>query len=135
MGYTFIMALKMLQPKFTMHGFEWREKRNIEGTGFVRALRSLLTSHLPRMLPEIEQSITSGLSHEIAKSQWVNGEFKPKAMGSPLTHREGEFNVRVFPFVKELIVRVNCMMFFGSDICQSSLSLLLLYMLFDLQLL
>ena len=41
------MLQQFLQPKHTMHGFEWKDQRGIEGTGFVRALRTLLTSHLP----------------------------------------------------------------------------------------
>ncbi|KAM5431530.1 hypothetical protein McanCB21832_005529 [Microsporum canis] len=34
------VAKDFLQPKSTMHGFEWNDVRGVEGTGFVRALRS-----------------------------------------------------------------------------------------------
>ncbi|KAF2679172.1 cytochrome P450 [Lentithecium fluviatile CBS 122367] len=33
------VAKDFLQPKDTMHGFEWKDIRGVEGTGFVRALR------------------------------------------------------------------------------------------------
>lgn len=36
-----------------MGGFEWKDVRGVEGTGFVRALRTILTSHLPQLLPRV----------------------------------------------------------------------------------
>lgn len=63
----------MLQPKHTMHGFEWQDQRGVEGTGFVRALRSLLTSHLPRFKPDIEKILREHLCNELGK-QDVDGE-------------------------------------------------------------
>ena len=48
-----------------MYGFEWKDQRGIEGTGFVRALRSLLTAHLPSLLPSLSLNITEGLESEI----------------------------------------------------------------------
>jgi hypothetical protein len=50
-----------------MHGFEWQEQRGVEGTGFVRALRSRLTSHLPQFQPELDQIIKSCLDEELSK--------------------------------------------------------------------
>lgn len=43
----------MFQPGYTMHGFNWHDERGVEGIGFVRALRTLLTSHLPSILPNL----------------------------------------------------------------------------------
>ncbi|KAF2178175.1 cytochrome P450 [Zopfia rhizophila CBS 207.26] len=37
------VAKDFLQPKDTMHGFEWKDVRGVEGTGFVCALRTILT--------------------------------------------------------------------------------------------
>ncbi|RYP80472.1 hypothetical protein DL769_002457 [Monosporascus sp. CRB-8-3] len=42
----------MLQPVYTMNGFNWFDKRGTEGVGFVRTLRTLLTNNLPNILPE-----------------------------------------------------------------------------------
>lgn len=54
----------MLQPKYTMQSFEWQDQRGIEGTGFVRALRSLLTANLPGLLPRIKEIIKQELQLE-----------------------------------------------------------------------
>lgn len=43
----------MLQPVYTMNGFNWFDKRGVEGVGFVRTLRTLLTNHLPQLLPDL----------------------------------------------------------------------------------
>jgi hypothetical protein len=43
----------MLQPKYTMHGFNWFDTRGTEGVGFVRALRTHLTGNLPQVLPDL----------------------------------------------------------------------------------
>jgi len=44
---------QMLQPQYTMHGFNWFDRRGTEGVGFVRALRTMLTHNLPNLLPEL----------------------------------------------------------------------------------
>lgn len=59
----------MLQPKYTMHGFEWQEQRGVEGTGFVRALRSLLTSHLPYFRSDLDRIIRGLLHDELSQPQ------------------------------------------------------------------
>ncbi|KAF4633490.1 hypothetical protein G7Y89_g4632 [Cudoniella acicularis] len=61
------VAKEMLQPKYTMRGFEWQDQRGVEGTGFVRALRSLLTAHLPQLLPKLQLIIRKGLRDEVAQ--------------------------------------------------------------------
>ena len=48
-----------------MYGFEWKDQRGVEGTGFVRALRSLLTAHLLSLLPSLSSNIAEGLESEI----------------------------------------------------------------------
>jgi hypothetical protein len=63
----------MLQPKYTMRGFEWQDKRGIEGTGFVRALRSLLTAHLPQLLPRLKEILGRGLLLEVNKHRRSDG--------------------------------------------------------------
>ena len=65
---------QIFQPKYTMYGFEWQEKRGVEGTGFVRALRSLLTAHLPSFLPTLRSMIEQSVREEIAQSPSRDGE-------------------------------------------------------------
>lgn len=43
----------MLQPVYTMHGFNWFDRRGTEGVGFIRALRTLLTNNVPSILPDL----------------------------------------------------------------------------------
>lgn len=57
-----------------MHGFEWQDQRGVEGTGFVRALRSLLTGQLPILMPSLENSIREGLHIEFEKQKKMNGK-------------------------------------------------------------
>jgi len=47
------VSLEILQPKHTMCGVEWKNQRGIEGIGFVRVLKTELTSHLPYFLPRL----------------------------------------------------------------------------------
>lgn len=65
---------QMLQPKYTMHGFEWKDQRGVEGTGFVRALRCLMTSQLPNLLPSLRCTLENEMTAELKQSRAVRGE-------------------------------------------------------------
>lgn len=52
---------QMLQPKYTMTGFSWFDRRGTEGVGFVRALRTLLTNNIPEVLPELRIAVSTAL--------------------------------------------------------------------------
>ena len=69
------MSQQFLQPKHTMHGFEWKDQRGIEGTGFVRALRTLLTSHLTALAPDLMDTIRDTMNKELTKHAPVAGTF------------------------------------------------------------
>jgi hypothetical protein len=56
-----------------MHGFEWSDIRGTEGTGFVRALRTILTSHLPQLLPCLKERITDHIDGELIKHETSSG--------------------------------------------------------------
>ena len=56
-----------------MYGFEWKDQRGVEGTGFVRALRSLLTAHLPALLPSLNVNIAEGLESELLLGRRADG--------------------------------------------------------------
>lgn len=43
----------MLQPVYTMNGFNWFDRRGVEEVGFVRTLRTLLTNNIPQLLPDL----------------------------------------------------------------------------------
>ncbi|KAK4077104.1 uncharacterized protein Triagg1_4071 [Trichoderma aggressivum f. europaeum] len=97
------VATEILQPKYTMYGFEWQDQRGIEGTGFVRALRSLLTSHLPKFQPDLERIVKTSLETGLRDAQ-----------------PDGFAHMRIFPFMKTLITRVNCFIFFGEELSQNT---------------
>ncbi|KAH7325055.1 cytochrome P450 [Stachybotrys elegans] len=44
---------------------EWNDQRGVDGIGFVRALRSILTSHLPQLQPRLESIINNSLHGEL----------------------------------------------------------------------
>ena len=48
-----------------MGGFQWHNQRGVEGTGFVRALRSLLTAQLPTLQPRLASIIARDIDTSI----------------------------------------------------------------------
>lgn len=96
------LSRQFLQPKDTMHGFEWKDVRGIEGTGFVRALRTILTGQLPDLLPGLDQVITSQLDVEI-KRHGSSGD---------------GFVVPMYEMCKRVVTRLNCAVFFGPGMAE-----------------
>lgn len=76
---------QLFQPKYTMHGFEWTDLRGTDGVGFVRVLRSLLTSHLPSLLLDIRSAISRGLEDELASHKVVDGKLSTMWLVGMLT--------------------------------------------------
>ena len=64
----------MLQPKYTMYGFNWFDRRGTEGIGFVRALRTLLTNNMPDILPDLRLAITENFARLHSGHPTVNGK-------------------------------------------------------------
>lgn len=65
----------MLQPVYTMHGFNWFDRRGTEGVGFVRALRTLLTNNLPQILPDLSVKVKLKFDELHGKSVPRNGKY------------------------------------------------------------
>jgi hypothetical protein len=63
----------MLQPNYTMHGFNWFDRRGTEGIGFVRALRTLLTNNLPQILPDLSMIIKTRFEELHATHSVIKG--------------------------------------------------------------
>ncbi|KAI0481793.1 cytochrome P450 [Xylaria cf. heliscus] len=91
---------EMLQPKYTMHGFNWFDRRGTEGIGFVRALRTLLTNNVPKLLPELGRVVQQQLE-EIRLVHMQNN---------------GSSDIPIYPSIVELVVRSNALSFFGKDL-------------------
>ena len=93
----------MLQPQFTMQGYNWPEQRSIDEIGFVRAIRSLLTSHLPILLPTVHYAIASDFDEQIEQSSSLEGYVDVKQLP-------------VFSATKNAVTRVNSIVFFGEEL-------------------
>jgi hypothetical protein len=45
-----------------MHGFSWVDRRGQDGIGFVRTFRTLLTAHVPKMIPGLRSVIEAQIT-------------------------------------------------------------------------
>ena len=95
-------AKEILQPKHTMSSFNWLDKRGVEGTPLIRTLRTLLTNHLPEVLPDIRRKMTG-----VLKSHQPSGDQESKP-----------FQLALYPTVVQAIARSNALAFFGDDLCR-----------------
>ena len=57
-----------------MQGYEWPEQRSAEEIGFVRAIRTVLTSHLSTLRPALHRTIVSELDHVLSQCETINGQ-------------------------------------------------------------
>ncbi|GAB1314472.1 hypothetical protein MFIFM68171_04682 [Madurella fahalii] len=96
-------AKEMLQPKYTMSNFDWLEKRGANGTPLIRTLRTLLTNHLPDILPEIRRSM-SGLIDRLYDSHPVANGIKVPPL---------------YPMVVQGVASSNAQAFFGHDLAKN----------------
>lgn len=111
---------KMLQPMFTMHGFNWFDRRGTEGVGFIRALRVLLTNNLPHILPDLGVIIRARFAELHESHSNVNGMIKvPRKSRGALIYSFfflGAKGSPVYPMVVKLVVLSNAVSFFGKDL-------------------
>ncbi|OCL05803.1 cytochrome P450 [Glonium stellatum] len=91
------------EPKHTMKGFEWKDIRGVEGTGFVRALRTILTSYLPQLLPRLSEIMAGEVREQLLK----NG------------HSEGCYQISIYNLAKKIVARTNCFVFFGQVLSEN----------------
>ncbi|KAL4917328.1 hypothetical protein BDW62DRAFT_201949 [Aspergillus aurantiobrunneus] len=84
------------EPKYTMLRFEWQHQRGVEGTGFVRALRSRLTAHLPVLLLNLQRLVQDALAFELDTPQ-----------------DNGLVHCTLFPMDKRTVTKINCFVFLG----------------------
>ncbi|KAI1306229.1 cytochrome P450 [Xylaria venustula] len=82
---------QMLRPIYTMHGFNWFDRRGTEGIGFVRTLRTLLTNNLPSITPDLASLIKVNLLELLDESTIIKG-----------TH-----TFAVYPIIVKLVILSN----------------------------
>lgn len=103
------------------HGFEWKDQRGVEGTGFVRALRSLLIAHLPSLLPSLSASIVEGLDSEVSWCKRRNGMSDEARLSADILSPKARCSyIPIFLMIKRVVPRAYC---FSSAL--SSVSLIL----------
>ncbi|KAK7740437.1 hypothetical protein SLS62_011119 [Diatrype stigma] len=77
-------AKHMLQPVYTMNGFNWFDRRGVEGVGFVRTLRTLLTNNIPQLLPDLGLLTRTRWDELLSNKKTIpvkNKEFMSSALG------------------------------------------------------
>lgn len=100
-----------------MHGFKWLDERGVEGVGFVRALRTLLTSHLPSILPDLRSVIFEVFDDSHSDFSSRDGRLPSlKRILCPKLIRQGVKCVSMYPLAKQLITRMNGLAFFGNSL-------------------
>ncbi|KAI7779164.1 hypothetical protein LA080_001236 [Diaporthe eres] len=121
---------QMLQPMYTMHGFNWFDRRGTEGVGFIRALRTLLTNNLPEILPDLSVIIRARFeelqaTHRIEKgkhireSSFVGHGRRASLTTEPLSVETGRRYSPVYPMIVKLVVLSNAVSFFGKDLAKN----------------
>ncbi|OAL01486.1 cytochrome P450 [Phaeosphaeriaceae sp. SRC1lsM3a] len=93
-------AKHMLQPFYTMNGFNWFDKRGVEGVGFVRTLRTLLTNNLPKLLPHL------GV---LTRTRWDDLLAEQKVV-------DGTAHAAIYPMMMNTVVLLNARSLFGEDL-------------------
>lgn len=117
MAAHFLILEQMFQPQYTMHGFNWVDRRGQDGIGYVRALRSLLTAHLPQILPDLRSIIEHEITNSYnTNSKTING--KPfSVLNVHVTNpSRGVKHFPAFDELKRIVVKTNGFAFFGRDL-------------------
>ncbi|KAI0490488.1 cytochrome P450 [Xylaria cf. heliscus] len=96
-------AKHMLQPVYTMNGFNWFDRRGVEGVGFVRTLRTLLTNNIPCLLPNLGT---------LTQVRWKEVVASNKAV-------DGSTQISLYPAIMTLVVLLNARSLFGEDLIKN----------------
>jgi len=100
-------AKEILQPKYTMEGFIWKDVRNEEGLGFVKAVRTVLTSHLPSLLPSIRLLVQKQISDSLSQSSMV----------------DGYYDIPLYAVILELVTTSNTYVCLGEELSRNEVFL------------
>lgn len=115
-------AKQIIQPKYTLHKFNWSDQRAKDGTPLVRTLRVFLTNALPDIIPEARRAMKVMLDRAYDAAPTKNGKKHFAHHGSSLCPNylwAGCKAPPLFPIIIESIAYCNAMAFFGKEIGQS----------------
>ncbi|RYP56149.1 hypothetical protein DL771_012094 [Monosporascus sp. 5C6A] len=96
-------AREVLQPKHTMVGFDWHDRKGFDGAPLLRTIRYLLTAHLPQILPDIRSFISNMFDQRYESHPVVNGRKL-----SP-----------VYPMIIGAVTQSNAYAFFGQELSKN----------------
>ena len=66
-------AREILQPKHTVVGFEWHDKKGFDGAPLLRTIRYFVTAHLPNIFPYIRASIRFRFDSQVETHPIIKG--------------------------------------------------------------
>ena len=101
-----------------MAGFNWHNQRGIDGIGFVRALRTLLTNHLPSLTDEVRVLVAKTFEENIGEGGVANCMFFISRIMS-LTNNETAMNL-----IKTVATKFTAYSFFGPDYSMTTQSII-----------
>ncbi|KAH8880897.1 cytochrome P450 [Thozetella sp. PMI_491] len=96
-------AKQILLPMYTMKGFNWFTKRGVDSMGYIRTIRTLLTNHLPQLVPDLSILMKSHFDEMYTQYSSVNG-----VKQSP-----------IYESIVKLVVLSNAYSFFGKDLARN----------------
>lgn len=85
-----------------MAKFNWHDVRGKEGIGYVRALRTMLTNHLPELIPELRQWAADAFEAELINHAGTHGRLAAPGAG----------------IMRKTICVLNAKSFFGYELGQ-----------------
>jgi hypothetical protein len=109
-------AKEILQPKHTMAGFDWHDRKGFDGAPLLKSIGVLLKGHLPHILPEIRQSMSVLLDELKAVNGNAIAHFKYCSM--PLTDIADPKGVAVYHVILKAVTHSNAYSFFGKELCK-----------------
>ncbi|KAI1169518.1 cytochrome P450 [Nemania sp. FL0916] len=96
-------AREILQPKHTMVGFNWHDRKGFDGAPLLRTTKYLLTDHLPYILPDLRASISVMFDERYEAHPFVKGR-KLSA---------------VYPMIISAVTKSNAYAFFGEELSKN----------------
>lgn len=115
---------QMLQPKYTMNGFEVHDQMTANGSTHFRVLRVLLRSNLQSLQPVLQKAIAEAFTKEIqSRRQDENGYNILQMLQGPANLVSGWISIPTFSMAKSVVTSANSLVFFGEQLCTASVVL------------
>lgn len=103
-----------------MVGFNWHDRKGFDGAPLLKTIRTLLTGHLPHILPYIRGSISARFDEQYESHPTINGDNYSTLPYEfvLLTYSAGHKVSPVYYMVIGAVAQSNAYAFFGKDLCK-----------------